>query len=142
MLTSNHADPPPPAPKATRKWVTASVVEDAAEVITHVFDEAERRDPGHHRTWVALVDGNRHQIDCIETQAHNRELNITIIIDLIHVMEYLWGAVWCFFAEGNPDAETWVRDRTLAVLNSNARDVAAGIRRRATTLALAKPNRR
>ena len=142
VLTSNHANAPPPAPKATGKWVTASVVEDAAEVITRIFDEAERRDPGHHRRWVALVDGNRHQIDCIETQAHNRELNITIVIDLIHVMEYLWGAAWCFFAEGNPEAETWVRDRTLAVLNGNARDVAAGIRRRATTLALAKPDRR
>ena len=49
---------------------------------------------------------------------------------------------WCFFAEGNPEAEAWVRDRTLAVLHGNAREVAAGIRRRATTVALAKPDRR
>lgn len=142
VLASNHGDAPPPAPKATGKWVTASVVEDAAEVITRVFDEAERRDPRHRRRWVALVDGNNHQIDCIETQADNRKLNVTIVVDLIHVMEYLWAAVWCFFAEGNPEAEAWVRDRTLAVLNGNAREVAAGIRRRATTLALAKPDRR
>ncbi|MGI8809343.1 MAG: hypothetical protein ACR2KK_16195 [Acidimicrobiales bacterium] len=49
--------------------MTASVVEDAAEVIGRVFDEADRRDPRHERRWVALVDGNRHQIDCIEAQA-------------------------------------------------------------------------
>ena len=43
------------APKAKRKWLTASVIEDAAEVIADVFDEARRRDPNHERTWVALL---------------------------------------------------------------------------------------
>ena len=40
---------PPPvakkAPVAKNKWVTASVVDDAAEVLRDIFDEAERRDP-------------------------------------------------------------------------------------------------
>lgn len=43
-----------PPPEAANKWVTASVVEDAAAVIAAVFDEAERRDPKHQRQWVAL----------------------------------------------------------------------------------------
>src|SRR6266508_1605046 len=60
-----HPDPPQPR----RSAGTASVVEDAAEVVGRVFDEADRRDPERKRRWVALVDGNRHQIDCIETQA-------------------------------------------------------------------------
>ncbi len=58
-----------PAPKATNKWLTASVVEDAASVVADIFDEAERRDPNHERAWVALVDGNNHQIDRIKTEA-------------------------------------------------------------------------
>jgi hypothetical protein len=72
------------------------VVEDAAEVIADVFDEAERRDSQHQRTWVALVDGNSHQIDRIENEAASRKLKITIIIDFIHVLEYLWvhALVW------------------------------------------------
>lgn len=49
--------------------MTASVVDDAAEVVTAVFDQVERRDPDHARTWVALVDGNNHQIDLIEREA-------------------------------------------------------------------------
>lgn len=49
-----------PAPQAKAEWVTASVVDDAAEVVARVFDEAERRDPEHRRTWIALVDGNNH----------------------------------------------------------------------------------
>jgi bifunctional DNA-binding transcriptional regulator/antitoxin component of YhaV-PrlF toxin-antitoxin module len=46
-----------PAPEATNKWCVASVADDTVTVIVAVFDEAERRDPDHNRTWVALVDG-------------------------------------------------------------------------------------
>ncbi|MGO9751532.1 MAG: hypothetical protein ACLP8S_30150 [Solirubrobacteraceae bacterium] len=44
--------------EAKHKWLTASVVEDAATVVADIFDEAERRDGEHERTWVALVDGS------------------------------------------------------------------------------------
>jgi hypothetical protein len=142
VMASKHGDDPPPAPRAKAKWVTASVVEDAAEVVGRVFDEADRRDPGHGRRWVALVDGNRHQIDCIEAQAAERNVSVAVVVDLIHVLEYLWGAVWCFFAEGDTAAEHWVRDRALAVLEGKSREVAAGIRRRATTAGLTKPKRK
>jgi hypothetical protein len=59
-----------PVPATT--WWMASVVEDAAFVVGRSFDEAERRDPEHQRTWVALVGGNNHQIDRIgaEARAH------------------------------------------------------------------------
>ncbi|MDQ6615387.1 MAG: ISKra4 family transposase [Actinomycetota bacterium] len=141
ILASNSGGAATPAPKAKAKWVTASVVDDAAVVIRKVFDEAERRDPRHRRRWVGLVDGNNHQIDRIQTEAKARGVDITIVVDLIHVLEYLWGAVWAFFEEGDTAAEAWVRDRTLAVLEGNARVVAAGIRRRATAAGLSKQKR-
>ena len=123
----------PNGPRAKNKWVTASVVDDAAHVLNDVFDEAERRDPTHRRTWVALVDGNNHQIDRVNAEAADRGVEVTVLIDLIHVLEYLWAAAWCFFAEADPAAEDWVRDRALAVLEGHARAVAAGLRRRAST---------
>lgn len=129
-------------PEANHKWLTASVLEDAGPVIRDVFDEAQRRDPEHLRTWVALVDGNKHQIDCIEAQALGRKKNVTIIIDLIHVLEYLWTAAWCFFDEGDSRAEAWVRTRALAILEGGARDVAAGIRRRASSEGLKASERK
>jgi hypothetical protein len=61
-----------PGPKATGKWLTASVADDASAVISAVFDEAERRDPGHERRWVALLDGNNHQIERFESEARER----------------------------------------------------------------------
>jgi hypothetical protein len=94
-----------PGPPARNKWLTASVIDDAASVVGQIFDEADRRDPDHRRSWVALVDGNNHQIDRIAAQARARTVPVTIIIDFIHVLEYLWKATWCFHTEGDPAAE-------------------------------------
>ncbi len=131
----------PAAPAATAKWLTASVVNDAATVVAAVFDEAERRDPVHERPWVALVDGNNHQIDRIHAEATRRGVKVTTIIDFIHVIEYLWRAAWSFFDEGDPAAETWVHDKALAVLDGKASTMAAAIRRKATCLKLDKADR-
>ena len=125
-----------PAPKAKDKWLTASIVEDAATVVAEIFDEAERRDPSHERTWVALVDGNNHQIDRIKHEARKRKTKVTIVVDVVHVLEYLWASAWCFFNEGDAAAESWVYEKTLAVLEGKAGIVAAAIRRKATRLAL------
>jgi hypothetical protein len=142
MASKTGEDPSPEAPKAKNKWLTASVVEDASEVVGRLFDEAERRDSGHQRRWVALVDGNNHQIDLIGAEARARGVEVAIVVDLVHVLEYLWAAAWCFFAEGDTAAEGWVRDRALSVLQGRAREVASGIRRRATAEGLAKSKRK
>jgi hypothetical protein len=46
-----------------------------------------------------------------------------------------------FFPEDDTAAEAWVDDRALAVLEGNAREVAVGIRRRATAMGLSKQKR-
>ncbi len=130
------------APRANHKWVTASVVDDAASVIARVFDEAERRDPDHAHPWVALVDGNNHQIDRLEAEAGARGIEVTVLVDFIHALEYLWKAAWCFFAEGDPTAEDWVHDKAMEVLSGRARIVAAAVRRKATTWGLAESARK
>ena len=131
----------PMSPKASNKWLTASVVDNAATVISSIFDEAQRRDPGHQRTWVALVDGAKHQIDCIQAEAKARKIKVAVVCDFIHALEYLWSAAWAFFAEADPDAEAWVNAKALAVLSGQASTVAAAIRRKATCLNL-KPQQR
>lgn len=141
VLASAGDTEPAPVPRAKNKWLCASVIEDAAQVIATVFDEAERRDPGRERQWVALVDGNKHQIDRIEHEAARRGVRMRIVLDFIHVLEYLWSAAWVFFAEADPAAETWVKTRALAILSGNAKAVAAAIRRAATRLGLTASER-
>ena len=115
MARSADKDPIPKPPVAANKWVTASVVDDAAAVIAEVFDQAARRDPDHSRTWVALVDGNNHQINRIEAEATSRKITVHVVIDLIHVLEYLWGAAWCFYNEST-SRSTLLLARQLAVM--------------------------
>ena len=63
-----------PGPKARDKWVSASVTESIEDMIAAAFDEADRRDPGHVRQRVFLVDGNKQQLAAIEAQAEERSL--------------------------------------------------------------------
>jgi hypothetical protein len=130
-----------PGPEAKRKWLTASVSDDAAEVVCEVFDEACRRDPGLERDWVALVDGNNHQIERIEAEASERGIEVAIVCDFVHVLEYLWRAAWCFHREGDPAAEAWVRRHAQRILEGGAARVAGAIRRQATTSGLSPPRR-
>jgi len=48
--------------------MTASVTDD----IPAVFGEADRRDPGRERTWIALLEGNSTQIDAVTAEAGDR----------------------------------------------------------------------
>jgi len=129
-------------PRTVGKWLTASVTDTTAQVITAVFDQAQRRDPDHARTWIALVDGNNHQIDKIKAHSRRLHVPIPIIIDFIHVLEYVWKAAWCFHPEGDPHAETWVAEKALGNLSGNAGLVAAAIRRTATRRGLTHEQRR
>ena len=128
-------------PQARNKWLTASVTDDIPAVISSAFDEAERRDPGHQREWVVLIDGNNTQIEAVTAEAARRGVTITIVIDLIHVLEYLWKAAWSFFDKGEPAAEEWVACQARKILHGKARQVAAGIRRRVTTYGYSGPER-
>jgi hypothetical protein len=119
-------------PVVSGKWLHASVTDEAATVIAAGFTEADRRDPDRKRDWVALVDGNTHQIQRIRAEAKARKITVPIIVDFIHVIEYLWKATWCFHTEGDPAAEQWVRTQARQVLAGRAGIVAAAIRRKAT----------
>ncbi len=129
------------APTAKNKWLTASVVDDAASVVSTLFDEADRRDRAHRRDWVALVDGNNHQIDRINTEARTRGINVTIVVDFIHVLEYVWKAAWSFHQEGDQAAELWVRRHAQQILDGHATKVASQIRRQATNAKHDEPQR-
>lgn len=50
----------------------------------------------------------------------------------MHVLEYLWAAAYCFHADGSKEAEAWVEQRLVALLEGrSAGYIAKGIRRHA-----------
>jgi hypothetical protein len=120
-------------PKPSGKRVWASVERDAERVIEEAFEEAGRRDPERKRRWVVLVDGQEGQLSMIEAAAARMGVQITIVLDIIHVLEYLWKAAYCFHPDGSREAEQWVQKRLLMLLSGTSpSDVAAGMARSAT----------
>jgi hypothetical protein len=136
-----HPDPDPrqrpPAPAAVNRWYTCGITAGTAEIITAAFDRAERRDPRHDRPWIGLVDGNNHQIQCFRDEAAARGITMTILIDFIHVTEYIWKLAWCFHRYPDPAAETWVTAQLLAILHGDV----AGVITLITGLAAKDPPR-
>ena len=123
-----------PRPENKRVWATLS--RSSAEVVEEMAREAESRDPERTMKRVALVDGNEMQIRLLEEKAAQEGIDLTIVLDLIHVIEYLWRAAACFCEEESKEAEEWVTARLLRILEGKASDVAAGIRQSATKRAL------
>jgi len=125
-------DKRPPPPRATNKRVWASVQKSQLTVIVEAFEEAKRRDPTFARPWAVLVDGSHDQLDSVRRIAKSMGVEVTIVCDLIHVLQYLWKAGHCFEQEGTPELERYVLERLHHVLDGRVVDVAAGMRRSAT----------
>lgn len=121
-----------PRPKPKKKRVWASLEKMPEQVIKDALAEAIHRDPAGEKTWAALVDGNKTQIRELRQMARKNGLNLTIIVDIIHVIEYLWAAGRAFHPESGPELESWVRHRLLEVLRGKAGLMAGGMRRSAT----------
>ena len=119
-----------PRPEAKRVW--ASLEKDPEQVIEQAFEEANRRDPEHKKSWVALVDGDPNQLRLLHRIQRRHGVELTVVLDLIHVVEYLWKAASVFCAEASRELEDWVSRRLLNILQGRACDVAAGMRRSAT----------
>ena len=129
-----------PRPENKRVW--ASLERSMEDVIEEAFTEGLRRDPLREKTWVAVVDGNKTQLDLLRQAARRHRIDLTIIMDVIHVLEYLWKAARVFNAEASPEAEEWVNERFRRVLEGKASQVAAGIRRSATKRGLTEDARK
>lgn len=119
-----------PRPEDKRVW--ASLEKTPEEVLEEAMYEALQRDPCLTKTWVALVDGNETQLRILQHQSDKHGVQLTLILDFIHVAEYVWEAGFAFHGEGTPETERWVSKRLLEILKGRASHVAGGIRRSAT----------
>lgn len=138
---NNSARVEQPRPRPENKRVWASLEKTPEEVINKAFEEAVCRDPTHKKNWVALADGNKHQIRILRRMAKDKGLDLTIIVDIIHVTEYLWDAGRVFYPKAGDELESWVRVRLLEILRGKAGYVAGGMRRSATLQGLGSADR-
>jgi hypothetical protein len=115
-----------PKPVAKRIW--ANIEKDASEVIESLVLEAKKRDSKFKKEWVVLIDGQDHQIQQIEAALIRHKVQATIVLDIVHVIEYLWKAAHQFYEEGSWECEQWVQDRLKQLLNEGGRKTAGSMR--------------
>ena len=92
-----------PRPRPEQKRVWASLEKEPDQVIAQALDEAFYRDSLGQKTWVALVDGNKPQLRYLKRMAKQNDLDLTIVVDIVHVIEYLWKAGRVFHPKSGPD---------------------------------------
>ena len=81
-------------PRAVNRWYACDITAGRDVTLGKVFAEADRRDPDHLRTWIALVDGDVHQLGLIQAQAAARGITPVIPIDLCRVRNYADDGGW------------------------------------------------
>ena len=132
LARDEEAEPRRPRPHPRHKRVWASLEQEPRQVLEEAFREALQRDPHGRRRWVAVVDGNQRQLDILADLAEHHGVHLTIVLDIFHVLEYLWKAGHALEAAGSEALEQWVLHRLGRVLEGRAVHVAAGMRRSAT----------
>jgi hypothetical protein len=132
-------------PKLTRpqnKRVWASVEKSVSTSVGEMFDEFDRRDPDRARTATVLVDGGEDQLTAIFDHARSHRRSVTIVLDLIHVIHYLWLAGFALCRQKEAPAAAWVAQHLHLLLSVGVTEVAATIERTAITRRLSKRARK
>lgn len=139
-----HIRPAEPVvrPRPQNKRVWASLERPLATVIGEMFDEATRLDPKQTRPWLVLIDGDRKLEANIRRESAARGVEVTMVLDAIHALQYLWAAGHQLCTEGTTELEKWVLNRFERLLEGRACHVAAGMRRSATKRALSAKQRK
>jgi hypothetical protein len=101
-------------------------------------DDVVRRNRGHRRPLVCLLDGERALWD----KRQEFFPHSIGVLDLYHVMEKLWLAAHAWHAEGSDAAETFVTVRLQMLLEGKVTQVIAGLRRRLQVHGLSKEKKR
>lgn len=116
-------------PKPRNRRVSGTLEHSQADAIKKMFDEAARRDPRHERRWVVLLDGSASQRDQVLREARERGVLVELVLDLIHVLHYLWDAGKALHGGTNQAADAWVTRYVERLLTRPVAFVVSGLRR-------------
>lgn len=122
--------PKPRGPRPQNKCLDASIIDSERVKIIEMLLEMKSRDPKNERRWVILVDGKTSQLEAIEQEAQGLGVEVTIVVDLLHVLHYLWSAAACF-SEASDEREKWVESRLEMLLNGKVSKVVREMRKSA-----------
>lgn len=116
-----HASEPAlvrPRPRPVGKEQHATLAGKAA-ACTDLAARAAQRDGAHIQHRVALTDG----AEALQDQMRAQFAAYTLILDIIHVNEYLWDAVNALLGETHAGRMDWIRPKLVQLLQGKTMDV-------------------
>jgi len=129
------------APRPQNKRVAASLTKSVADGVSEMLDEMQRRNPNGDRRNGVLLDGDEKQKECVEAEARKRGMTFTMVLDLIHVIHYLWLIALLLNNGAKKKAEAWTNKILSQLLTRHPLDVIATIRQTATLRQLSASDR-
>jgi hypothetical protein len=114
-------------PRAQQVRRFASLVRTKQEVMERIKADAERRDPQHRKPLVVLLDGALGLWN-LATKLFKSWRRVTFVLDIMHVVSYLWTAANALFREGSRAGKRWVQEKLTAILRGQVGYVSGGLR--------------
>ena len=103
------------SPKAHQVRRLASLARTKPEVVESILHDMARRDPERRRPLVVLLDGAL-GLWSLVTKCFKGWENVTFVLDILHVVGYLWVAANTLFREGSEEGKRWVQDKLTQIL--------------------------
>jgi hypothetical protein len=127
-------------PKAQQIRRLASLEQSKQDVVQELARDATVRDPTHRRPWVVVMDGALGLWAVVASVLTGIEY--VGVLDIIHVLEYLWKVGNALYGEGTEAARTWVYDHLIALLQGRVGRVIGGLKQTRSKRALTASQRK
>ncbi len=137
-----HPETPSPStsqirtgPQNKHVWATLDG-KDAA--LSRLATQTMNRNGVHILHRVALTDG----CEALQSRVEIHLPGFILILDFVHVSEYLWDAANALHGEQSPKRDTWVEQQTLQLLSGQTKSVIAELERLAQKPRLSRAKRK
>ena len=128
---------PDDVPRAQQVRRVASLGRPKLQVMALIKADAERRDPQHRKPLVILLDGAL-GLWRLAPQLFKPWKRVTCVLDILHVVGYLWSAANALFGEQSKAGKRWVQQKLTAILRGRVGYVIGGLRQILTKQRLRK----
>ena len=115
------------APRAQQVRRVASLVRTKQAVMACIKADAERRDPQHRKPLVVLLDGALGLWN-LATNLFKKWKRVTFVLDIMHVVGYLWAAANALCGEQSQEGTRWVQRKLTEILHGRVGYVIGGLR--------------
>jgi hypothetical protein len=126
LLHEPGTSPEQQRPRPLQKELRASL-DGKVAAVSRLAQRAALRDGRHIQDRVALTDG----AEPLQAQMQLQLPDYTLVLDIIHVTDYLWDSATALLGEKSPERTAWVRKHLECILTGQTAAVLAALEQEA-----------